>query len=65
MTSSKKMQVIILGDGAVGKTSVLKMYQEKQFTQSHMATIGLDYVSTAYKAPTGEDIAVKIWDTAG
>ena len=40
-------------------------YSEKQFTQSHMATIGLDYVSTTYKSPKGEDIAVKIWDTAG
>lgn len=25
MTSSKKIQIIILGDGAVGKTSLLKM----------------------------------------
>lgn len=77
MASSKKIQIIILGDGAVGKTSLLKMYlsfnwvyyyyrySEKQFTQSHMATIGLDYVSTTYKSPHTEDIAVKIWDTAG
>ena len=57
--------MIILGDGAVGKTSLLKMYQDKQFTQSHMATIGLDYVSSSYRSPKGEDIAVKIWDTAG
>lgn len=40
-------------------------YQDKQFTQSHMATIGLDYVSSTYRSPKGEDIAVKIWDTAG
>ena len=26
MASSKKIQIIILGDGAVGKTSLLKMY---------------------------------------
>ena len=63
--SQKKIQVIILGDGAVGKTSLLKMYQDKQFTQSHMATIGLDYVSSTFHSPKGEDIAVKIWDTAG
>ena len=40
-------------------------YSEKQFTQSHMATIGLDYVSTTYRAPSSEEIPVKIWDTAG
>lgn len=26
MASNKKIQIIILGDGAVGKTSLLKMY---------------------------------------
>ena len=40
-------------------------YSEKQFTQSHMATIGLDYVSTSYQSPNNETISVKIWDTAG
>mgnify|MGYP000703782038 CR=1 FL=1 len=30
-----------------------------------MATIGLDYVSSTYKSPKEESIAVKIWDTAG
>ena len=30
-----------------------------------MATIGLDFVSTKFKAPNGQEFAVKIWDTAG
>jgi Ras-related protein Rab-8A len=30
-----------------------------------MATIGLDCVSTTYKAPSGKNVLVKIWDTAG
>jgi small GTP-binding protein len=40
-------------------------YSEKQFTESHMATIGLDCVSTTYAAPSGRNVMVKIWDTAG
>ena len=40
-----KINIIVLGDGAVGKTSLLKMYAEGEFTESHMATLGLDYVS--------------------
>ena len=59
------MQLILLGDGAVGKTSLLKMYSEKEFTDSHMATIGLDCVSCSFKAPSGVSVPVKIWDTAG
>ena len=35
-----KLQIIILGDGAVGKTSILKMYAEGKYTPSHITTIG-------------------------
>jgi GTPase SAR1 family protein len=37
---AKKLQIIILGDGAVGKTSILKMYAENKYTPSHITTIG-------------------------
>ena len=37
---SQKLQIIILGDGAVGKTSILKMYAEGKYTSSHITTIG-------------------------
>ena len=63
--NQKKIQLIVLGDGAVGKTSLLKMYSDKQFTHDHKTTIGLDYVSKIYHSPKGENIQVKIWDTAG
>ena len=63
--NSRKIQLIVLGDGAVGKTSLLKMYSEKKFTHDHKTTIGLDYVSKTYTSPKDEKILVKIWDTAG
>ena len=63
---ANKINIIVLGDGAVGKTSLLKMYAEGKFTESHMATLGLDYVSKAF-TPEGapNEMQVKIWDTAG
>ena len=67
--SNKKMSIIVLGDAAVGKTSLLKMYDEKKFQPAHMATLGLDYVSKNYLPPqggnNGKPVPVKIWDTAG
>jgi len=54
--NQKKIQLIVLGDGAVGKTSLLKMYSDKQFTHDHKTTIGLDYVSKIYHSPKGENI---------
>ncbi len=64
--AQNKINIIVLGDGAVGKTSLLKMYAEGKFTESHMATLGLDYVSKGF-TPEGstQELAVKIWDTAG
>ena len=60
----KKMHVMILGDGAVGKTSILKMYANNTFTNQHIRTVGLDFITTQYKR--GEQVYdVKIWDTAG
>ena len=44
MTNNNKINLIVLGDGAVGKTSMTKMYAEGRFEESHMATLGLDYV---------------------
>ena len=57
---ARKLQIIMIGDGAVGKTSILKKY-----TPSHITTIGLDYITHKYETPSGETIPVKIWDTAG
>ena len=56
-----------MGDGSVGKTSMIKMYAEKKFTASHMATLGLDFVTKNFKPKNFPDkeMQVKIWDTAG
>ena len=56
----------MLGDAAVGKTSISNMYAKDKFNESHMATLGIDYVSKKF-TPKGSDqeFDVKIWDTAG
>ncbi len=55
---------MILGDGKVGKTSILKQYANKCFTASHIKTIGVDYIPSTYKRGE-QEFDVKIWDTAG
>ena len=60
-----KMNIIIVGDGKVGKTSILKRFDKRQFQPQHIRTIGVDFISAAYKSPEGVDVQVKLWDTAG
>jgi GTPase SAR1 family protein len=36
-------KVLILGDSAVGKSSILLQFCEEVFPENHVATIGLDF----------------------
>ena len=53
-----------MGDGAVGKTSLIKRYADQEFDEEHITTLGLDFVTKKYKCD-GQDTTIKIWDTAG
>ena len=59
-----KLKILIIGDSAVGKTSMLLKYVDNFFPETHMATIGVEYkekklTTSKYK------ISLNIWDTAG
>ena len=63
-----KCNIILIGDASVGKTSLLNMYTTKSFSNTHLATLGLDYATKTYTpqgSGQGNSIQVKIWDTAG
>ena len=59
-----KLSIVVLGDGAVGKTSLLKMYHSREFDESLMVTMGIDYVQKPVTL-NKEVINVRLWDTAG
>ena len=61
----------IVGNLAVGKTSMAKVFAGEGFSNKRMATLGVDYVTT-YKKPTclkdvegAEESKIVVWDTAG
>ncbi len=64
MHFDEKIQLIIVGESCVGKTSILYKYTQGIFTNQHLSTIGLEFFT---KDVTIDDkvIRVKIWDTAG
>jgi GTPase SAR1 family protein len=39
------MSIIIIGDGEVGKTSILRVYDKKKAPANHIRTIGVDFIS--------------------
>lgn len=64
-------KLLLLGEGAVGKTSLILQYVEKTFTTDYKITLGADFKSKTVvleDIPTkGEKITanLQIWDMAG
>ena len=59
-------KVVILGESAVGKTSIINRYINNSFNPECMTTPGASYASkTMYYEEYGKNIKFDIWDTAG
>ncbi|MCK4567292.1 MAG: GTP-binding protein [Candidatus Thorarchaeota archaeon] len=61
---SKIMKAVLIGDGAVGKTSIRRNYLGEDFTEGHIATIGVD-LATKRVLFDKEIVKFIIWDLAG
>ena len=57
-------KILLLGDSAVGKTSLLTKYVNNTFPEQHIATIGVEY-KDKYIIKNDFNIRLQIWDTAG
>ncbi len=54
----------MIGDGEVGKTSILRCFDKRKFNQAHIRTGGLDQISATHTIE-GNEFKVIFWDTAG
>ena len=63
----REANILLIGDGAVGKTSLANVYAGKGFQEVHMATLGLDFISKDVNPVSNpsDSYNLKIWDTAG
>ena len=64
MSQELKLKILIIGDSGVGKTSILLKYIDNTFTDTHIATIGVEY-KTKIMTKGKFKINLNIWDTAG
>jgi Ras-related protein Rab-23 len=58
------IKVVIVGNGAVGKSSLIQRYCRGTFTKSYKKTIGVDFLEKHLRI-SGEDVRLMLWDTAG
>lgn len=57
-------KIIIIGDGGVGKTSLLRKYIKNQFETDYLPTVGVN-ISKQNVHHKGKDYNLLIWDLAG
>ncbi|XP_073953973.1 RAS oncogene family member Rab23 [Choristoneura fumiferana] len=58
------LKVVIVGDGGVGKSSMIQRYCRGTFTRDYKKTIGVDFLERQIEID-GEEVRLMLWDTAG
>lgn len=61
---NKTIKVLCLGDGAVGKTSLIRRFAQNKFEKSYLETLGVD-ITDKIVSVEGNNLKLVIWDIAG
>ena len=64
MSEPPHYKVVLVGDGNVGKTSLVRRFCEGKFEESRILTIGVDFQIKTVKLGERE-MRLSIWDVAG
>lgn len=64
MANRQQFKVVLLGEGCVGKTSIILRYLEDKFNDKHYQTLQASFVTKKLNI-SGRPVNMAIWDTAG
>ena len=60
-----EVKIVLLGEAAVGKSSLINRYCKNTFSESYKITIGGAYLKHELKLKDGKTIIFHFWDTGG
>ena len=49
MTYDEKIQIILVGESGVGKTSLIRRYANNLFNENHLQTLGIEFYNREEK----------------
>jgi small GTP-binding protein len=58
-------KVILIGDAAVGKTTLRRQFMGEGYQQSYLMTLGADFAAKSIKISNDMTVTLQIWDIAG
>ena len=66
MATSWVLKILLLGDSAVGKTTMIMRFVEKMFKEDYKETLGVNIIKKFVKVEElNADVSLIIWDIAG
>jgi len=63
-SKDQRVKLVVVGDGAVGKTSLLISYAKNKFPEDYVPTVFENYTAKMQR-DDGSSILLHLWDTAG
>uniref|UniRef100_A0A7S3JUZ0 Ras-related protein Rab-21 n=1 Tax=Aureoumbra lagunensis TaxID=44058 RepID=A0A7S3JUZ0_9STRA len=60
-----RFKIVLLGEGRVGKTSILLRYVKGEYSDKQVSTLQASYLDRRLSLPGGNNVQLSIWDTAG
>ncbi|MFX1506354.1 MAG: Rab family GTPase [Promethearchaeota archaeon] len=58
-------KIVMLGEGSVGKTSLIRRYIQHTFTHDYITTIGSNFLIKKLQLEEGINMTMQVWDISG
>ncbi|XP_068133626.1 ras-related protein Rab-28 isoform X1 [Hyperolius riggenbachi] len=64
-SQDRQLKIVILGDGACGKTSLAMRFAQESFGKQYKQTVGLDFFLKRITLPGNLNVTLQVWDIGG
>nr|XP_057931006.1 ras-related protein Rab-28 isoform X3 [Doryrhamphus excisus] len=64
-SQDRQLKIVVIGDGACGKTSLATRFAQEAFGKQYKQTIGLDFFLKRISLPGNLNVALQVWDIGG
>ncbi|KAM5285495.1 ras-related protein Rab-28 isoform 4-T9 [Hipposideros larvatus] len=64
-SQDRQLKIVVLGDGASGKTSLATCFAQETFGKQYKQTVGLDFFLRRITLPGNVNVTLQVWDIGG